>query len=112
MSDDQMILQKKRNMWWALWLPSADHWRISRLQRVEREALGGMADFTNWADGAQTPKRPRWLEFKGQSIKDTRDAQRENSGDLQDPAEYKSGMHVRKLCKAEGKTTQKDQQEQ
>lgn len=107
MSDNQMILQEKRNMWWALWLPSADHWRISRLQRMEREALGGMADFTNWADGAQTPKRPRWLEFKGQSIIDTRDAQRENSGDLQDPAEYKSGHTCEEIAQSWGKNNPK-----
>ena len=50
--------------------------------------IGGLHKLSRWS---WDPKRPRWLEFKGQSIKDARDAQRENSGDLQDPAEYESG---------------------
>ena len=100
MSDSQMILQEKGNVWLALWLPSADHWRISRLQRMEKEAV---VDFTSWADGAETPRDKGGWSSKDRVSK-MQEMHREKALEIcRIQQSTNQGMHLRKLHKAEGK---------
>ena len=84
-------------------------WQLENFQATVHEEgslgeIGGLHELSRWS---WDPKRPRWLEFKGQSIKDAGDALRENSGDLQDPAEYESGHACEETAQIWGKNDPK-----
>lgn len=77
-------------------------WPLENFQATARGegSLGELHELSRWS---WDPKRPRWLEFKGQSIKDARDAQSETLEICRIQQSTNQGMQVRKLRKAEGK---------
>ena len=98
--------RKMRNKKWAQWLPQPTDLRSFQAIAQQGEPRWKLVDSLHWGDGAEGP---------GQDTGETRAVQKDleiAEGILQYAAEYSSGLCVRKLPKARGRTTQKDYREQ